>query len=70
MWKRSEVSQCGCAFAWVTRPWVAQRVWPIPVEPFRCPFDAATASRRCWRLPTACTLSIDPFVTSESPAES
>ena len=46
MWKRFEVSQCGCAFASVTRPCVAQRVWPIPVEPFRWPFESATALRR------------------------
>ena len=37
MWTRSEVSQCGCAFASVTRPWVAQRVWPMPVEPLQVP---------------------------------
>ena len=31
MWTRSVVSKCGWAFSWVTRPWVAQRVWPMPV---------------------------------------
>ena len=70
MWKRSEVSQCGWAFASVTRPCVAQRVWPMPVEPFRWPFERATALRRFWRLPTAWTLPIEPSATSESPAES
>ena len=25
------VLECGCALASVTRPWVAQRVWPTPV---------------------------------------
>ena len=49
------VSQCGCAFSSVTRPCVAQRVWPMPVEP-GFPFVRATASRSCSRLPTACTL--------------
>ena len=38
MCTRSEVSECGWAFASVTRPWVAQRVWPMPVEPRRWPF--------------------------------
>ena len=28
---RSAVSECGWAFSSVTAPWVAQRVWPIPV---------------------------------------
>ena len=31
MWTRLSVSKCGCAFSSVTRPWVAQRVWPMPV---------------------------------------
>ena len=70
MCKRFEVSQCGWALASVTRPWVAQRVWPMPVEPFRFPFVAATASRRFWRFPTAWTLPIDPPATSDRPAES
>ena len=30
-WTRSVVSKCGCAFSSLTRPWVAQRVWPMPV---------------------------------------
>src|SRR4029453_12590091 len=30
-WTRSEVSKCGCAFSSLTRPCVAQRVWPMPV---------------------------------------
>ena len=45
MWTRLLVSQCGCAFSSVTRPCVAQRVWPMPVEPRRFPFVRATASR-------------------------
>src|SRR2546423_1159792 len=31
MWTLPVVSECGWAFSWVTRPWVAQRVWPMPV---------------------------------------
>jgi hypothetical protein len=42
----------------------------MPVEPFRVPFVAATASRRFWRFPTAWRLPIDPPATSDSPAES
>ena len=30
-WTRCSVSKCGCAFSSLTRPWVAQRVWPMPV---------------------------------------
>ena len=29
-WTRSLVSKCGCAFCSLTRPCVAQRVWPMP----------------------------------------
>ena len=43
----------GCAFASVTAPWVAQRVWPRPVVE-RDPFGPA-ATFRFWRLPTART---------------
>ena len=64
MWTRSELSECGWALASVTRPWVAQRVWPIPVEPLQVARSSrATASRRCCRLPTACTLPIGAVVT-------
>ncbi len=30
-WTRSSSSKCGWAFSSVTRPCVAQRVWPMPV---------------------------------------
>src|ERR1700750_2811858 len=39
-WTRSVVSKCGWAFSSVTRPCVAQRVWPMPVVAG----DAATAT--------------------------
>src|SRR2546423_1730648 len=39
MWIRSAVSKWGWAFSSVTRPWVAQRVWPMPV-----PGASATAT--------------------------
>ena len=31
MWTWPELSSCGWAFSSVTRPWVAQRVWAMPV---------------------------------------
>ena len=31
MWTLPELSSCGWAFSSVTRPWVAQRVWAMPV---------------------------------------
>jgi hypothetical protein len=76
MWMRSPVSKCGCAFSSVTRPWVAQRVWPIPVVGSRSttatppPARSATASRRKERLPTARTDSIWSPESRETPAES
>ena len=63
IWTRPDWSSCGWAFSCVTRPWVAQRVWPTPevaLEARRC--GPPTASRRCLRLPTAWTESISPSV--------
>ena len=37
--------RCGWAFTSVGAPWVAQRVWPMPI----CPVEGVSASRR-WRL--------------------
>ncbi len=31
IWMLSVQSPCGWAFSSVTRPWVAQRVWPRPI---------------------------------------
>ena len=79
MCTRSAVSKCGWAFSSLTRPWVAQRVWPMPVVAVRVavatPPDssstrAETASRRCSRLPTARTESIASPAIIEMPAES
>src|SRR3954452_14465936 len=75
-------SPCGCAFSSVTRPWVAQRVWPRPIVAggvaTATPPSAETgrsasrpiASRRFARFPTARTVSTCPSVSSEMPAES
>ena len=77
---RSSVSKCGWALASHTRPWVAQRVWPMPVvgslaivataPPSLARSLASTASRRNERLPTVRTESTWPSTSSESPAES
>ena len=79
----SEQSPCGCAFSSVTRPWVAQRVWPSPIVAGGAATATApsvwvtgrsasrpTAARRLARLPTARTVSISPSASSEMPAES
>ena len=60
-------STCGCAFASLGSPWVAQRVCPMPTVP-RSRFGSAASS--CAILPTAlCTLS--PLrATTATPAES
>ena len=80
MCTRSVVSKCGWAFSSLTRPWVAQRVWPIPVVAVRrgggdatglvVATRAETASRRWSRLPTARTESIASPAIIEMPAES
>ena len=64
---RLVMSKCGCALTSLTRPCVAQRVWPMPVvtdlgrggDAAGLVVDAPrTASPRCSRLPTARTESI------------
>src|SRR5436305_370703 len=61
-WTALLVSKCGWALSSLTRPCVAQRVWPMPVVAVRAATAtapspsaslAATASNRFWRLPTA-----------------
>ena len=85
-WTRSFVSKCGWALDSVTRPCVAQRVWPMPLVacssatatatggPLSCgsapPLPCATASRSLLRLPTARTEAISPPVRTDTPAES
>ena len=62
---------CGCALAVVTRPWVAQRVWPSP-EVAPLPLPSPAAARSSARFPTARTASAMPSWPSSSakPAES
>ena len=52
---RSLVSKCGWALDSVTRPWVAQRVWPIPLVTGGSATATATAtaaSRSCGSAPS------------------
>ena len=73
-WTRSVVSKCGWALASLTRPWVAQRVWPMPVvagrgRPRRRRRRRRARPRRSRlsRLPTARTESISPSAITEMP---
>src|ERR1035441_3264327 len=59
---------CGWAFARVTPPWVAHRVWEIPVRPF-IP-DARYLLSRSSILPTSFLTSSLPSLTVATPAES
>ena len=84
MWTLSVVSKCGWAFSSVTRPWVAQRVWPMPVpgcgRSARATGAAAGVGRRAaasrpsiaarstLRLPTVRTASIRSPSSTEMPA--
>ncbi len=83
MWMRPSVSRCGWAFSTVTRPWVAQRVCPMPVvgsgaivatEPLRALARARACAVRVSfseaRLPTARTASMRPSCWVATPAES
>src|SRR6185503_7052329 len=61
-------SACGCAFSSLGRPWVAQRVWPIPKAPFSG--SACRFSSRLRSLPTERRRVSEPFCTTAMPAES
>jgi hypothetical protein len=60
--------KCGCAFADVTPPWVAQRVWPRPAQP-GMPVPFRTRSRSPTR-PAVLTHSSRWSVAVTTPAES
>ncbi len=65
---RPESSSCGWQLASVTRPWVAQRVCPMPLT---APLALPLIRSRSWeRLPTARTDRTVPSVISDRPAES
>ena len=81
MWTLSAVSKCGWAFSSVTRPWVAQRVCPMPVPAWGrsasatgAPAGSAAgwrrsmADRSALRFPTARTASIRSPASTEMPA--
>ena len=61
-------SRCGCAFSSVGRPCVAQRVWPMPNSPSIGSF--ASTSSSCDSLPALRRITISPFLTIATPAES
>ena len=42
-------SVCGCALVSFGSPWVAQRVWPMPIVGLAC--FASSLSRRSWTRP-------------------
>ena len=77
-WTEPVVSKCGWALHSLTRPWVAQRVWPMPVvagrvataTPPPSSSRVATAWRRWSRLPTERTDSMPSDAIIEIPAES
>ena len=59
---------CGWAFSSDGRPWVAQRVWPMPIVP-----GAGSWIRRCSRfesLPRHRTTRLAPSDHTDTPAES
>ena len=60
------VMPCGWALLSVGAPWVAQRVWPIPVTPGRA-WWSSTSARLC-NLPLARRRSICPFTSVAMPA--
>ena len=82
MWTLSAQSPCGWAFSSVTRPWVAQRVWPSPIvaggaatatAPGLGPVSVGVeADRRAQvgEVADRAHVSISPSASSEMPAES
>ena len=60
--------RCGWAFSSVGRPWVAQRVWPMPVLPETG--SAFSRSTRFWSFPLLRRMSSPAGPTAATPAES
>ena len=66
----SSSARCGCAFVSVGPPWVAQRVWPIPVVPSASGF-ATRSSRSTLSLPARLRMPSSPRPSmTATPAES
>ena len=61
-------SWCGWAFSSLGRPWVAQRVWPMPKAP--ASGSARRLSSRLRSLPTDRRRLQAPSRTTATPAES
>ena len=67
--KRPSFERCGWAFSSVGAPWVAQRVWPIPVTPGTSAPSWVFAHRFAMRPVTLLTEIFDLSMTA-MPAES
>ena len=59
---------CGCALRSEGLPWVAQRVWPMPIEP--ASGTSRSAPSRFTSLPCARITRSLPSTTTAIPAES
>ena len=67
---RPSSPRCGWAFRSVGPPWVAQRVWPMPVRPW-CSGIASRSSASTCSLPARFAVSMTPSSsTIATPAES
>ena len=69
---RLAVSVCGCALISFGSPWVAQRVWPMPMVALLAlaPAFAASLSRRSWTRPGVLVIWSLPRLMTARPAES
>ncbi len=67
-WTLPDWSSCGWQLASVTRPWVAQRVWAMPL--WASGATPLTRSRRAFRGPTARVEWLPPSCSNVRPAES
>jgi hypothetical protein len=68
--RRPVQSRWGWAFWVVGRPWVAQRVWPIPVRLAGAAATSVSSSATEWVPTAARTRQMAPGSTTATPAES
>jgi hypothetical protein len=61
-------TRCGWAFSSEGRPWVAQRVWPMPTVPFGMSLASSISSSES--LPRVRTSLVVPPSSTATPAES
>ena len=64
---RPDSSECGWALTSVAGPWVAQRVWPMPVVPAKRLGSTSLSSRT---RPACLTTLIPRLPSTATPAES